>query len=132
MLDTNTVSHLLRAHPVVTRQVTTVPMASLCISAITRGELLFGVAKRPEAKRLHAAVHEFLLRVDTMGWDAEVATRYGAIRADLSSRGKVLAPLDLLIAGHALSLGAVLVSNDQAFGMVPGLVVEDWSVDQIS
>ena len=132
MLDTNTVSHLLRAHPVVTRQVTTVPMASLCISSITRGALLFGAAKRPEAKRLHAAVHEFLLRVDTMAWDAEVATRYGGIRADLSSRGKVLAPLDLLIAGHALSLGAVLVSNDQAFGMVPGLVVEDWSVDQIS
>jgi len=107
------------------------PMASLCISAITHGELMFGVAKRPEAKRLHAAVNEFLLRVDTMAWDADVAKRYGLIRADLSSRGKVLGPLDLLIAGHALSLGAVLVSNDQAFGMVPGLVVEDWSVGQV-
>ena len=50
MLDTNTVSHLLRAHPSVARRVVAVPMASLCISAITEGELLFGLAKRPSAK----------------------------------------------------------------------------------
>ena len=44
--------------------------------------------------------------------------------------GRLLAPLDLLIAAHALSLGAVLVTNDKAFGMVDGLAIEDWSADQ--
>ena len=63
MLDTNTVSHLLREHPVVTKRIVAVPMASLCISAITEGELLFGLAKRPTAKRLHVAVRQFLRRV---------------------------------------------------------------------
>ena len=53
LLDTNTVSHLIKGHPAVARRMVAVPMSSLCISAITEGELLFGLAKRPDAKRLH-------------------------------------------------------------------------------
>ena len=64
MLDTNMVSHLLRGHPAVARRVVAAPMASLCVSAITKGELLFGLAKRPDTKRLHLAVHELLRRMD--------------------------------------------------------------------
>ena len=45
MLDTNTVSHLIKENPLVIRRLLAVPMASLCISAITEGELLFGLAK---------------------------------------------------------------------------------------
>ena len=49
MLDTNTVSHLLKKHPAVARRVVAAPITSLCISAITQGELLFGLANRPDA-----------------------------------------------------------------------------------
>jgi tRNA(fMet)-specific endonuclease VapC len=66
MLDTNIVSHLIRRHPAVTRRVVAAPMASLCISAITAGELRFGLAKRPGATKLHRAVVEFLRRVDVL------------------------------------------------------------------
>ena len=62
MLDTNTVSHLIREHPAVVRRLLAVPMAAVCISSITKAELLFGLARRPEAKRLHTAVGEFLRR----------------------------------------------------------------------
>lgn len=127
LLDTNTVSHLIKSHPLVAQRVTQVPMASLCISAITEGELLFGLAKRPEATRLHAVVREFLRRVDVLPWAS--ADRYGVARADLERSGKTLAPLDLLIAAHALSVGAVLVANDHAFAFVPGLEIEDWTVE---
>ncbi len=128
MLDTNTVSCLIKEHPAVARRVVAVPMASLYISAITGGELLFGLAKRPDAKRLHIAVREFLRRVDVLPWDSTVAERYGAARADMQRRGKTLAPLDLLIATHALNAGTVLVTNDRAFGQVAGLHLEDWTV----
>jgi tRNA(fMet)-specific endonuclease VapC len=53
LLDTNAVSHLIKGHPAVAQRVVEVPMASRCISAITEGELLFGLAKRQDAKRLH-------------------------------------------------------------------------------
>jgi len=77
MLDTNTVSHLLRQHPMVATRVQAAPMASLCVSAITAGELLFGLAKRPNAKRLGLVVTEFLRRVDALPWDNTIAQRYG-------------------------------------------------------
>ena len=128
MLDTNTVSHLIRQHPVVVRHVMSVPMASLCISAITGGELAYGLAKRRDAVRLHRAVNEFLRRVDVLPWDSNVGKRYGGVRAGMDRRGKVLAPLDLLISAHAVSAGAVLVTNDRAFHQVGDLDVEDWTV----
>lgn len=127
MLDTNMVSHLLKEHPDVTRRVVAVPMASLCISAITEGELLFGLAKRSEAKRLHLVVREFLRRVDVLPWDSAAAAQYGMVRADLARLGKLLAPLDLLIAAHALCKGAVLVTNDRAFHQIADLHIEDWT-----
>ena len=127
MLDTNTVSHLIKAHPAVVQRVIAVPMAALCISAITEGELLFGLAKRPEAERLHLAVRQLLRRVDVLPWGGPIAQRYGRVRAELERRGKILAPLDLLIAAHALEVGAVLVTNDKAFGQVSDLTVEDWA-----
>ena len=127
LLDTNTVSHLLKKHPRVAQRVVAVPITSLCISAITQGELLFGLARRPEAKALHELVGEFLRRVDILPWDSAVAEVYGPARAATQREGRVLAPMDLLIGAHALSVGAVLVTNDRAFGQLPGLVVEDWT-----
>jgi tRNA(fMet)-specific endonuclease VapC len=127
MLDTNTVSHLLKKHPEVARRVVAVPITSLCISAITQGELLFGLAKRPEATALHDAVWEFLRRVDILPWDATTAPVYGTARAATQREGRVLAPMDLLIGSHALSIDAVLVTNDRAFGQLPGLLIEDWT-----
>lgn len=127
MLDTNTVSHLIKAHPAVARRVVAVPMASLCISSITEGELRFGLAKRPSAKQLHRIVEEFLRCVDVLPWDSVTAQRYGTVRAAMQRQGKNLGPLDLLIATHALAVGAVLVTNDQAFQQVADLHIEDWS-----
>ena len=128
MLDTNAVSHFVRMQPAVVGRVVTTPMASLCISSITEGELLFGLDKRPEAKQLHLAVREFLRRVDVLDWDSSAAEHYGKLRADLQSQDKLLAPLDMLIAAHAASVGAVLVSNDHAFRQVSTLQIEDWTV----
>ena len=127
MLDTNTVSHLLKSNPTVARRVAAAPMAALCVSSITAGELEFGLAKRPQAVRLHVAVREFLRRVDVLPWDAKVAARYGGVRATLERQGRTLGPLDLLIAAHALEVGAVAVTNDQAFAQVAELACEDWT-----
>lgn len=129
MLDTNTVSHLLRGHREVARRVVTVPMSALCVTAITEGELLYGLAKRPDATRLHRAVREFLRRADVLPWDNACAEHYGAARADMERQGKTLGSLDMLIAAHALSIKAVLVTSDCAFRQVTDLRVEDWTIE---
>lgn len=127
MLDTNIVSGLVKGHPEISRRIVATPMMLLCISAITLGEVRFGLAKRPKVKRLHAAVDELLLRVETLPWDHSVATRYGTLRASMEAHGKSLGALDMLIAAHALSAGAILVTNDNAFRQVDSLKIEDWT-----
>jgi tRNA(fMet)-specific endonuclease VapC len=127
MLDTNTISYLMREHPAVERHVRGTPIPSLCISVITVGELMYGLVRRPEAVRLRTAITEFFLRVEVLPWTASTAERYGTVRAELEGSGKPLAPLDLLIAAHALDAGAILVTSDKAFAGVPDLVVQDWT-----
>ncbi|MFT4060501.1 MAG: type II toxin-antitoxin system VapC family toxin [Legionella sp.] len=127
MLDTNTVSHFIRGVNNVRNKGVSVPMSELAISAITEGELLLGLAKKPRAKQLSIVVHEFLIRVDVLPWDSAVAAYYGTLRADMQKKGKILGNLDLLIAAHALALGVVLITNDYAFTQVEGLKIEDWT-----
>ena len=59
VLDTNVVSALIRLNSNVVAALRGLPITSVCISVITEAELVFGLAKRPEATRLHAAVHDF-------------------------------------------------------------------------
>jgi tRNA(fMet)-specific endonuclease VapC len=126
LLDTNTVSYLIKRHPQVTQHLLAVPMHSVCISAITAGELAFGLAKRPEAVALKAAVNEFLRRVEVLPWDAAVAQTYGALRAQMQSKGTPLAALDMQIAAHAVHVNATLITSDHAFLHIDQLLVEDW------
>ena len=127
LLDTNTVSQLIKRHPQVTQRLLAAPMHKICISAITAGELAFGLAKRPQALALKAAVDEFLRRVEVLPWDEAVAQTYGTLRAQLQSQGTPLAALDMQIAAHALHLKATLVSSDRAFDQVTDLLMEDWT-----
>lgn len=129
LLDTNIVSHIMNGHPFVKRRLAATPMALLCVSAITEGELRFGLAKRPRAVELRVAAEAFLLRVDVLPWTRATAARYGVLRAELAGRGKPLAPLDMLIAAQALEANAILATNDAAFAQVRGLDVDDWTKD---
>lgn len=127
MLDTNIVSHFIKGAAKVCDKIVSIPMSVIAISAITEGELLFGLAKNPTAKQLAMVVHEFLIRVDVIPWDRVAAGRYGELRATMQKKGKILGNLDLLIAAHALAQDRVLITNDRAFSHVEGLKIEDWS-----
>jgi tRNA(fMet)-specific endonuclease VapC len=127
MLDTNIVSHFVRKQSEVDRRVVAVSMESLCISVITEGELLFGLARQPGNKTLAREVNEFLNRVDVLPWGRQVAADYARLRARAQGAGKNLASLDMLIAAHAFTVGATLVTNDAVFSMIAGLAIEDWT-----
>ena len=92
MLDTNSVSYIIKGHPAAIRErLAKVPMVTVCISTITEAELLRGIAKKPDAKRLAVAVKEFLLRVEILPWDSDAASAYARLRTACESEGKPLA-----------------------------------------
>lgn len=129
MLDTNIASHIIRGdRPEITERLVALPMEELAISAVTEGELMYGLAKRHHPPALSERVRQFLLRVDVLAWDQDVTFVYGDFRAKCESKGVTLAPLDMMIAAHAVATDCILVTRDNAFGRAPEtLVVEDWS-----
>ena len=129
MLDTNMASYIIKgANDAVQKRLENVPMTSVCISSVTQAELLLGVAKKPDAKQLPVAVNEFLLRVEILPWDSLAAEAYADLHAVFEKEGKSLGAMDMLIAAHSASSGAILVTNDKAFYNVQQhLSLEDWT-----
>ena|ERR1700691_2168995 len=128
LLDTNIASCIIKGNsPAVDRRLVKVPMAQLAISAVTEGELRFGAARLPHAARLHAMIEDFFLRVAILAWDSDAARQYGQVRATLEREGQPMGNLDVMIAAHALAVGAVLVTDDRAFGRIKKLKIEDWT-----
>lgn len=129
MLDTDTATYVIRGrNPALDARITAVAQEELCISAVTRGELLYGVQLKPGADRLSRLVDQFLERVECMPWDATAATHYASTAAALHRAGTPIGSMDTLIAGHALALGTVLVTNNERhFAYVRGLKIENWS-----
>jgi len=128
LLDTNTISILALARsPAADKRFAAVPLEAVCTSAICYGEILFGLQRRPEKTRLGQVVMPLLAEITVLEWKASTGATYAGVRAEMERSGKSLAPLDMLIAAHALEAGATLVSSDRAFRFVPGLDVEDWT-----
>ena len=127
MLDTNIVSDLVRnpKGPVL-RHIVRVGSDAICVSIITAAELRYGCARKGSPKLL-ASVEAILGSIQVLAFDVPADAEYGGIRAELEAAGKPIGPNDFLIAAHAYSLGAVLVTaNTAEFTRIRGLEVENW------
>lgn len=130
MLDTDTCSYIMkRSSESVLKRLRAVPVADVCVSVITKSELLYGVEVSPRRAQDAVALQAFLPHVDVRDFPDDAATHYAQIRADLKKRGLMIGANDLFIAAHARSLGLRLVTNNTAeFGRVKGLTLENWTV----
>jgi tRNA(fMet)-specific endonuclease VapC len=127
MLDTNCVSALMRGETKLDARLLALDPGEWCISAVTHSEICYGLALRPNATRLLRAADHFFATAITAAWDAAAATAHGQLRARLRLAGTPIGDFDEMIAGHALALGAVLVTdNVKHFKRVQGLAVENW------
>ncbi|MFT3717905.1 type II toxin-antitoxin system VapC family toxin [Pseudorhodoferax sp.] len=129
MLDTNIASDLLRGgSPRLEQRLRRERVDAVCISAITRAELRYGVARLlPAATRLEREVQRFLQGIATLPWDEAAADAYGPVRAALERAGTPIGALDTQIAAHALIANLTFVThNVDEFRRVAGLRVEDW------
>ena len=100
------------------------------LSAITVAELEFGAQNSADYETEIAAVRKILMPFVSFDFDAtRCAESYGKVRQALTAAGQPIGAMDLLIAAHALALGAVLVTNNTAhFSRVPGLKCANWVV----
>ncbi len=125
MLDTNAVTAVIKDRA--STLSATLNERPFCISVITEAELRFGLARRAVNADLRRIVENYLASVDILPWTSASAQRYGQLRAELEALGKPLAPMDLLIASHAMAEDCTLVSADRVFTQVPGMRLLDWS-----
>ena len=130
MLDTNILVYAIRhpkdgVHEIIKRHI----FMDLCISAITLGELEYGVQKSANPQRNRLALMEVLSGIEILDFDSAAAVHFGDIFASLERAGQRIGDRDMLIAAHARALGYTLVTNNtREFDRVKGLTVEDWLI----
>jgi tRNA(fMet)-specific endonuclease VapC len=126
MLDTNIVSEMIRNPAGLAAQRARAAAESVCISVIVAAELRYGCAKKGSPQLLRR-VEEFLSEVPVLPFDVPADSDYGGIRAELEAAGRPIGSNDLLIAAHARTLAATVVTaNVGEFRRIPGLNVENW------
>ena len=129
MLDTNICIYAIKHKPEkVFQQLQKHDPSEICISAITYAELVHGVEKSAAVERNRLALSLLLANIDILDFDVDAANDYGKIRAELEMKGTPIGPLDMMIAGHARSLGFTIVTNNvKEFYRVSHLKIENWA-----
>lgn len=130
LLDTDIASFIIKARsPEVEAKLAAIPPDRVCVSAVTRAELMYGLKRLPPTHRLHIAVRQFFRIVRVLAWDADAADWYAEIRHQLTTTGQPIGEMDMMIAAHALATGAVLVTNNtRHFGRVAApLALANWN-----
>ncbi len=129
MLDTNTCIFIIKRKPTaVLRRFRNYEVGEIGISAITLSELRYGVAKSEQRERNAQALDEFVAPLEIAPFDEGAALAYGDVRVTLEKAGTPIGSMDMLIAAHAVSLGATLVTNNiREFSRIARLEVIDWT-----
>lgn len=128
MLDTNTLIYTINNRPVNVRKRFSRHEGQLCISTVSWGELVYACEKSSRPEENLADIESMANRLEIAVFDTTAAAHFGQIRADLARLGKPIGPYDMMIAGHARSLGLVLITNNvKEFRRVSGLRVENWT-----
>lgn len=130
LLDTNIISDLMR-HPSgnaaqhVAHKARHNKAHGMATSVIVQCELLFGM-RRLTSPRWQQQYRSVMNSLEVLPLEQEASQAYADLRAGLEAAGTPIGANDMLIAAHALSLGATLVSGDAEFSRVPGLQLENW------
>ena len=102
-------------------------MENCASSTITVSELMYGAFKSEQTAKNLKAIESFLMPFDIVDYDFTASVEYGKIRANLEKKGQIIGNMDMQIAGHALALDVILVTNNtKEFERVEGLELDNW------
>ena len=129
LLDTNICIYVIKHKPEkVFQKLQTIHPEDVCISSVTYAELVHGVEKSAAVEKNRLALSILLANMEILDFDVDAAGCYGKIRAGLEKNGTPIGPLDMMIAGHAQSLGYTVVTNNvKEFSRVSALKIENWA-----
>lgn len=129
MLDTNICIYAIKHKPQkVFLKLQEVNPEDICVSSITYAELVHGVEKSAAVEKNRLALYMLFANIEILNFDVDAANCYGKIRADLEKKGTPIGPLDMMIAGHTMSKGYIVVTNNvKEFSRVPNLKIENWA-----
>ena len=129
MLDTNICIYAIKHKPEqVFKELQKHDPSEVCISSVTYAELVHGVEKSAAVEKNRIALSLLLANIDVLDFDVKAADCYGKIRAGLEKKGTPIGPLDMMIAGHAQSLGYTVVTNNvKEFERVQDLLIVNWT-----
>jgi tRNA(fMet)-specific endonuclease VapC len=128
MLDTNICIYIIKKKPTdIIERLRQTRISQVGISSITLSELEYGVAKSSKPDQNQFALAQFLAPLEILPYGDEPAQQYGGLRAFLEKKGAPTGSFDMLIAAHALSIGCILITNNEKeFIRVPGLKIDNW------
>lgn len=127
LLDTNMLIALSKTRGGVAERLGSLPASAIVLSSVVVAEIEYGIAKSSHQARNRKVFDALLNGFQTAPFDHAAARHYGPLRATLEQHGRLIGPNDLMIAAHALSLDAVVVTdNVSEFTRVEGLKVENW------
>ena len=129
MLDTNICIYAIKHKPEkVFQKLQEVEPEDVCVSSVTYAEFVHGVEKSVAVEKNRLALSMLLANIEILDFNVDAANCYGKIRADLEKKGTPIGPLDMMIAGHAQSLGYTVVTNNvKEFSRVSNLIIENWA-----
>jgi len=132
MLDTDTCSYLIRKRPPsVMERFQAVQSDQILISVITQAELLYGIKLTSSGKINQVIIEMFLRDLTILPWDSDAGYHYAEMRAHLKKKGIQTGNMDLMIAAHARSRGAIVVTNNvKDYKLLPGVFYENWFTDR--
>jgi tRNA(fMet)-specific endonuclease VapC len=130
ILDTNTLSFLMRGDPSVSRQLVSKSRTDVLLPQPVVAEIEYGLSRLPRSKRrdrLRQRFDLFLGELPRADWTDEVSRAFGRAKADLERRGVRIEDFDVAVAAHALACGGQLVTdNVEHMKRVKGLELENW------
>ncbi len=129
LLDTHICIYIINSKPpAVLARFRDYQLGEIGLSSVVAAELAFGIAKSGSARN-EAALKLFLAPLQILPFDEGAVWAYARLRTDLERQGQSIGALDTLIAAHALSLDAVLVTyNTREFSRIDRLRLENWSI----
>ena len=130
ILDTNACIGIINNKPITLRQkLLQIAVEDVAISQIVLYELEYGICRSQHQQRNRDNLNQFLKYIQVLDWSTEQSQEAALVRCELMQLGQPIGHYDTLIAAHARSLKATLVThNTREFEKVQGLLLQDWEV----